>query len=126
MPTGITLFALSAPPAAGAGERVLEFQLQRSVQLAVVPTAMRAPPTDEELRALGCDGWRDEAEAVTLHLPAASDAAGDDAPASGDDAPLLRLVDDDKQAGLTQASLPDLFLRLALRSGGGVSRGVAT
>ena len=76
-------------------------------------------PTEDELRALGCDGWRDdEATAVTLHLPVASDAPAGDADGA---TPMLRLVDDDKQAGLTQATITDLFLRLALRSSSGAA-----
>ena len=119
-----TKFYLAAP-AGGAGVRVIEYQLLRPLMLLRRPPALAAlaPPSEEEVRGLECDGWRDEdgegGATVTLLLPA--DAA--DAQAPGDSAAfssLLRLVDDDKQAGLTQASLPDLFLRLSMRSGGGV------
>ena len=73
------------------------------------------------------EGWRDDdptADAVTLHLPApdvsaadvdAESADADRARRHGGVAGLLRLVDDDKQAGLTQASLPDMFFRLSMR-----------
>ena len=112
---GATSFSVAAPP--GAAMRVLEYQLLRPVMLLHrPPSSSSAPPGEEELRALGCDGWCEEGPAaqptITLWLPA------NDGEEEGS-RPLLRLVDDDKQAGLTQASLPDLFLRLQLRSKSG-------
>ena len=110
-----------APPAAEANMRVREYQLVRPAQLVCWPDGARdaaatSPPGEEELQALGCKGWYAEGrEAVTLWLPSSVD---DDSEAGAN---LLRLVDDDKQAGLTQASLPDMFFRLSMRqpAGGG-------
>lgn len=118
---GATSFSVAAPP--GTTMRVLEYQLMRPVMLLHrPPSSNSAPPGEEELRALGCDGWCEEGPVaeptITLWLPASD--GGEEGKR-----PLLRLVDDDKQAGLTQASLPDLFLRLQLRSksGGSTSAG---
>ena len=125
---GPTQFFLT-PPQPGAGARVLEYQLLCPLVLLLrrpaASAASLAPPSDEELRALDCDGWRDEAAttgdgaSVTLLVPGNDEEeppleAGDQKAASS---VLLRLVDDDKQVGLTQTSLPDLFFRLSMRGG---------
>lgn len=108
--SGPTSFSLTAP-SAGVGERVLEYQLLRPVLVEL--RASRAT-TEEEDRFHGCDGWMasDDENSVTLLLPASDDHS----------CSLLRLVDDDKQAGLTQASLPDLLLRMQIRSSGARGR----
>ena len=84
------MFLFSAPPPA-AGLRVCEYLLNRPVLLAPEPLG-----SEEALRQLGCDGWvADGGGSVLLATPGA----------------LLRLVDDDKQAGLAQAFLTDMFAR---------------
>jgi hypothetical protein len=88
-------FLFSAPlPASGL--RVCEYLLNRPVLLAPEPLG-----SEDALRQLGCDGWvSDGGSSVLLVTPGA----------------LLRLVDDDKQAGRAQAFLTDMFAR----HGGGV------
>ena len=107
----------SLEPATGAADnRIYEYQALRPVNLILKPEHA-SPPSEDDMNTHGCDGWRC-GNTVCLMPPA-------------DDAPLLRLIDDDKRDGLTQASLPDLFLRLQLkaagagatRSGGGGSGG---
>ena len=99
------LFSLAAP-SPSAGMRVCEYMLTRPAML-----ASRQPTCEDALRQLGCEGWMlgdggggGASDAVVLAAP-------------GD---LLRLVDDDKQAGLAQAFLTDMFAR---GGGGGSSRG---
>lgn len=85
-----------AMPSAMAGRRICEYLLQQPAQLARCAEA----PDDDALVRQGCAGWRSaDGNSVRLLAPAE----------------LLRLVDDDKQAGLAQAFLTDLFARASLR-----------
>ena len=83
-------FLFSAPPPA-AGLRVCEYLLNRPALIAPQPLQ-----GEEMLRQLGCDGWVAEGGAAVLLATPGE---------------LLRLVDDDKQAGLAQAFLTDMFTR---------------
>jgi hypothetical protein len=91
-----TLFTLSSPTGLGAAARVCEYLLLQPAVL--VCTA--EPPSEAVLRQLGCDGWCDEAGGRVLLLTPG----------------LLQLVDDDKQAGLAQAFLTDMFFRNSMRT----------
>lgn len=83
-------FFFSAPPPA-AGLRVCEYLLNRPALIAPEPLQ-----DEQMLRQMGCDGWvADGGAAVLLATPGE----------------LLRLVDDDKRAGLAQAFLTDMFAR---------------
>ena len=91
------VFTLAAPATAVAGVRVCEYMLQRA--LAVV--RCEEPATAESMcQLLRCEGWRSaDGDLVSLLEPAA----------------VLVLADDDKQVGLAQATLPDMFFRRSLR-----------
>ena len=81
---------LRTPPAPGTGCRVCELMVERMVQLACwdgIDETIQRPPDCDGLCTV--DGAR-----IVLYDTAA-----------------LRLLDDDKRAGLTQASLPDLLMR---------------
>lgn len=81
---------LRTPPAPGTGCRVCELMVERAVQLACwdgIDETIQRPPDCDGLCTV--DGAR-----IVLYDTAA-----------------LRLLDDDKRAGLTQASLPDLLMR---------------
>ena len=80
-------------PASSAVAQVCEYTLIRPILVARGGCTM---PPDEALVQQCADGWR-AADGVTICLR--------------DPESLLQLVDDDKMNGLTQALLPDLFLR---------------
>ena len=80
-------------PASSAAAQVCEYVLVRPILLARGGSAM---PPDEALAQQCADGWR-AADGVTVCLR--------------DPESVLQLVDDDKMQGLTQAFLPDLFMR---------------
>ena len=99
VPEGCEL--LLAPPPRGAprGSRICEFSLLRAVKLARCAQAPSADALPPPLAEHGCDGWRwgttdADARVVLLETNA-----------------LLRLVDDDKQSGLAQMTLTDMFTR---------------
>ena len=58
-------------------------------------------PDEATLRAMGHDGWR-SADGQRVRLI--------------DPEPHLRLIDDDKQSGVAQALLTDMFTRLQVRA----------
>mmetsp|Transcript_7723 Transcript_7723/g.24131 ORF Transcript_7723/g.24131 Transcript_7723/m.24131 type:complete len:150 (-) Transcript_7723:238-687(-) len=81
---------LRALPANGVGSRVCEYALIHAVTLAHCCDL----PDDEQIRQWGVDGWcNEDTSQVVLIAPQA----------------VLRLVDDDKHAGLVQATLRDLW-----------------
>ena len=99
VPEGCEL--LLAPPPRGAprGSRICEFSLLRAVKLARCAQAPSADALPPPLAEHGCDGWRwgaTDADARVVLLDANA---------------LLRLVDDDKQSGLAQMTLTDMFTR---------------
>lgn len=94
-PTSGEPLMLAPPSATRGGLRVREYQLLRAVHLARGPVTA----TDASLESNGLDGWR-SADGKQLALL--------------DPTTLLQLVDDDKQARLVQAFLPDMFCRLGL------------
>ena len=99
VPEGCEL--LLAPPPRGAprGSRICEFSLLRAVKLARCTQAPSADALPPPLAEHGCDGWRwgtTDADARVVLL---------------DPSALLRLVDDDKQSGLAQMTLTDMFTR---------------
>ena len=99
VPEGCEL--LLAPPPRGAprGSRICEFSLLRAVKLARCAQAPSADALPPPLAEHGCDGWRwgtTDADARVVLL---------------DPSALLRLVDDDKQSGLAQMTLTDMFTR---------------
>ena len=99
VPEGCEL--LLAPPPRGAprGSRICEFSLLRAVKLARCTQAPSADALPPPLAEHGCDGWRwgtTDADARVVLLDANA---------------LLRLVDDDKQSGLAQMTLTDMFTR---------------
>ena len=99
VPEGCEL--LLAPPPRGAprGSRICEFSLLRAVKLARCAQAPSADALPPPLAEHGCDGWRwgtTDADARVVLL---------------DPNALLRLVDDDKQSGLAQMTLTDMFTR---------------
>ena len=96
LPASGAPLSLAAPRApAPTGARWCEFILVRAASLARCGGA--APPADLH----GCDGWR-SADGHVVHLV--------------DPEPLLRLIDDDKQCGVAQALLTDMFTRLQVRA----------
>ena len=93
-----------APGTVPAGMRICEYMLNRSARVARMATAAGAAwdalPEADAVKCLGCDaGQSIDGNRVLLLTPNS----------------LLRLVDDDKQAGLVQATLPDMFFRCGLR-----------
>tara|TARA_B110001452_G_scaffold10849_1_gene9053 strand:+ start:231 stop:839 length:609 start_codon:yes stop_codon:yes gene_type:complete len=96
LPASGAPLGLVAPRApAPAGARWCEFALVRAASLARCVGA--APPADLH----DCDGWR-SADGHVVHLV--------------DPEPLLRLIDDDKQCGVAQALLTDMFTRLQVKA----------
>lgn len=83
-------------PSTRSGVRVLEYKLVHALQL--VQSAV--PPDEEQILQHGCAGWR-SADGDTVRLLAPGD--------------VLQLIDDDKQAGLAQAFLTDMFARASLK-----------
>lgn len=80
----------SSPPTASSPDRLCEFSLQRAVTLVHGGDAL----DEGRIRYTGADGWcsADGAEVVLMESQS-----------------VLRLVDDDKQAGRAQATLRDLW-----------------
>ena len=92
----LTLRVPRAP--APAGSRWCEFALLRAASVA---RGGCAAPDEASLRAMGHDGWRcAEGHRVRLIDPEAH----------------LRLIDDDKQSGVAQALLTDMFTRMQVRA----------
>lgn len=86
------LLSLVPPEAAAVGARVCEYALLRHANVA----RCSEPPTADALCHGGCDGWLSvDGSHVMLLSPSA----------------LLRLTDDDKQAGRVQAFITDMFAR---------------
>ena len=99
VPEGCEL--LLAPPPRGAprGSRICEFSLLRAVKLARCAQAPSADALPPPLAEHGCDGWRWGATDADVRVVLLDANA------------LLRLVDDDKQSGLAQMTLTDMFTR---------------
>ena len=99
VPEGCEL--LLAPPPRGAprGSRTCEFSLLRAVKLARCAQAPSADALPPPLAEHGCDGWRWGATDADVRVVLLDANA------------LLRLVDDDKQSGLAQMTLTDMFTR---------------
>jgi hypothetical protein len=92
----LTLRMPRAP--APAGSRWCEFALLRAASVA---RGGCAAPDEASLRAMGHDGWRcADGHRVRLIDPEAH----------------LRLIDDDKQSGVAQALLTDMFTRMQVRA----------
>ena len=94
-PSGAPLGLVAPRAPAPAGARWCEFALVRAASL--VRCVGTEPPVDLH----GCDGWR-SADGHVVHLV--------------DPVPLLRLIDDDKQCGVAQALLTDMFTRLQVKA----------
>ena len=83
---------------APAGSRWCEFALVRAASVA---RGGSSAPDEASLRAMGHDGWRSaDGQRVRLIDPEAH----------------LRLIDDDKQSGVAQALLTDMFTRMQVRA----------
>ena len=83
---------------APAGSRWCEFALVRAASVA---RGGSSTPDEASLRAMGHDGWRSaDGQRVRLIDPEAH----------------LRLIDDDKQSGVAQALLTDMFTRMQVRA----------
>jgi hypothetical protein len=89
LPDGRAHF-LRSPPATSAPDRLCEFSLQRAVTLVHGGDAL----DEERIRHADADGWcsADGGEVVLMESRS-----------------VLRLVDDDKQAGRVQATLRDMW-----------------
>ena len=98
-PLSLQELTLTVPRApAPVGSRWCEFALVRAASLA---RGGVAAPDEAALRAMGHDGWRSgDGHHVRLIDPE----------------PHLRLIDDDKQSGVAQVLLTDMFTRLQVRS----------
>lgn len=97
-------FCTKAPLTLQNGTRVVEVALTRTVTVGLASGSV--PPSSAALEAQSLVGWQEEdGEGVFL--------LHDD---------LLRLVDDDKRKGLSQALISDMFTTLSLGSLGRVTR----
>ena len=92
----LTLRVPRAP--APVGSRWCEFALVRAASVA---RGGSEAPDEATLRAMGHDGWR-SADGQRVRLI--------------DPEPHLRLIDDDKQSGVAQALLTDMFTRMQVRA----------
>ena len=93
----LTLRVPRAP--APVGSRWCEFALVRAASVA---RGGSSAPDEASLRAIGHDGWRSAGgQRVRLIDPEAH----------------LRLIDDDKQSGVAQVLLTDMFTRMQVRGG---------